>query len=113
MTGDAHEPVTLVFNADFSADPLWRRTSTSTGMVNLDQLPLSRELKSELRTWARRHDELQDPPNPVRGSDEVLFAWTAVGKDLVVRLRAALAPRFIVVDGDDREGSYPDLVADS
>ncbi|WP_432573135.1 hypothetical protein [Kineococcus sp. SYSU DK005] len=104
MSQDAREPVTLVFKADFGADPLWRRTPAhAAGVVDLnvdlDRLPLSEELKSDVRAWARRHDEMQDPPNPLRGSEEELNAWVAAGRDLVLRLRTELGPGVEVVDG--------------
>ncbi|WP_380162731.1 hypothetical protein [Kineococcus sp. R86509] len=100
MAEEAQQPVTLTFKADFGADPLWRQSAEGQkGMVRLDRLPLSEDLKDDVRAWARRHDELMDPPNPVRGTDTELDAWVVTGRALVTRLRAELGPGFDVIDG--------------
>ncbi|MEZ0165855.1 hypothetical protein AB2L27_13940 [Kineococcus sp. LSe6-4] len=105
MASNPQTPVTLVFRADFGADPLWRHVAgRGPGMVRLDRLPLSAQLTADVRAWARRHDELQDPPNPVRGTPAELGEWVRTGSELLVRLRAELGPRFEVVDGRGGSG---------
>ncbi|WP_328291239.1 hypothetical protein OG218_00460 [Kineococcus sp. NBC_00420] len=100
MAEDMQAPVTLIFKAAFGADPLWRRVAgRQNGMVKLGQLPLSDNLKTDVRAWARHHDELQDPPGPIRGTPADLAAWVAAGRDLVARLRTELGPDFDVIDG--------------
>ena len=98
---DAGTLVRLVFMPDFGADPLWRRLPPHREfvVVDLERLPLSGALKDDVRAWARRHDELQDPPGPLRGSEQDLTAWVATGRELLARLRAELAPHYEVVDG--------------
>ena len=91
------EPVRLVFKADFASDPLWLRTEDGRGsrMLSLDSMPLSRELKRELREWAARHDELSDPPF-AWGADSELDEWKRHGQELLAALRTELGPSYDV-----------------
>ena len=91
-------PIRLILKADFSSsDPLWLRTDDDKGsrMLSLDSLPLSGGLKRELREWAARHDELNDPPF-VWGADSDLDEWRRHGQDLLVALRTELGASYDV-----------------
>lgn len=90
--------ISLVLMADYFADPIWRRSSdpedaADCGMINLDSLPLSTDLKDRLRAWARRHDD------ELLGTEECQWTcadaqaeWIAQGRTLLHELRRELGP---------------------
>ena len=89
-------PVSLVLMADYLADPLWSGGPHGvTGMVSLDRLPLSAELRTSLRAWAARYDALMSSGYQWT-SDAERLAWTADGRALLAPLINELGPGFNV-----------------
>ncbi|MGH3430693.1 MAG: hypothetical protein ACRDQZ_24530 [Mycobacteriales bacterium] len=91
-------PIPILLDADYGADPLWRRDSSRPGgssMLPLDNLPLSPELKGRLRAWADRFDDLMhtDYEWPTAAEEA---RWIAEGRALVEPLRAELGPGYKV-----------------
>ena len=89
--------------ADYSADPLWYRTPEGKGspMISLDALPLSAELKSQLRAWVRHYEEIAatggSEPSPAAKTE-----WIAEGRALLVPLRQELGPGYDVEYFEDQ-----------
>jgi hypothetical protein len=49
-------PRRLLFFPDYTADPIWG--ADEAGMVNLDDLPLSADIRARARDWTRRWERL-------------------------------------------------------
>jgi hypothetical protein len=81
----------MLLMADYVADPLWLRSPTGRGWasVPLDRLPLSPDLKAQLRSWAGRYDGLMKTGYEWPDA-ETRTAWVHDGRDLLVLLRAEL-----------------------
>ncbi|MGH3189113.1 MAG: hypothetical protein ACRDPY_37870 [Streptosporangiaceae bacterium] len=103
---DQEPVVPLLLMADYLADPLWYRSSSGAGecMVSLDRLPLSAELKSQLRAWAARYDALMDTGYEWSGRLEEA-AWDADGRALLEPLREELGRGYDVQYFDGSQGS--------
>ncbi|HVX46873.1 MAG TPA: hypothetical protein VHC49_23475 [Mycobacteriales bacterium] len=88
----------LLMQADYFADPLWQRSDDgfAMAMVSLDSLPISKQLRSDLRTWAGRYDE-----NQFSGyewsSEQEHDSWVDRGRELYTALVAELGPEYDVV----------------
>lgn len=90
----------LLLMAEFGTEePLWLLSpegKASRG-IPLDQLPLTEDLKQKLHTWARRHDELNDPPFSSGNSGD-LEEFAEEGKSLLYRIREELGPGYDIHD---------------
>jgi hypothetical protein len=94
-------PERLVLECDYAADPLWATTSDGeTLMVELDPLPLSDDLKADLRAWARTFQEITWPPDADRRPDSEQWQdFVARGDGLARRLQEELGSAVEVVYG--------------
>lgn len=90
-------PTRLVFQCDFSADPVWLRRDDGKGsmMVPLENLPLSAHLVGQLREWASLHDRLNDPPFWWAPEAE-MKAHQRQGRVLLAALQKELGPSYDV-----------------
>jgi len=79
---------------DYSADPVW----TDRGMVDLDELPITDRLRSQLRQWARDWEALM-------GVREARYAiadepehqvWLERGRDYARQLQRELGDSYVV-----------------
>jgi hypothetical protein len=90
--------------ADYGAGPLWRRCPSVQGTrvvnLNLDSLPLSSQLKQELRAWAARFDALSgtDYEWPSRAARQ---HWVADGRALLDPVRRELGADYDVTYSAD------------
>lgn len=64
-------------------------------MIGLDTLPLSPEMKSRLRAWAKRHDSIMDTDYEWP-SDADEAAWVAEGQAMLDLLRHELGEKYDV-----------------
>ena len=97
-------PKRLVLECDYAADPLWAQSPDGeTFMVELDPLPLSDDLKADLRTWARAFEEITWPPDTEHQPDPKQWrGFVARGRDLARRLHEELGSSIEVVYGHDQ-----------
>lgn len=93
----------VIFMPDYGADPVWSADGRS--MVSLDRLPIPASLRSRIRDWASRWEELayqegryedvvngmlDGPAEPVPGG--ALAEVERAGQKLCDELRQALGP---------------------
>ena len=71
-------PTRVRVMADYSADPLWDESPSGGGMLRLDEMPLSPDLRRRLRAWADNHDRLLGVRLEWPGAD-VRRDWVARG----------------------------------
>lgn len=90
MLEDADALVYRVYPDYYSADPVWG----PTGMIDLDDLPVSAELRTELRSWATTWEHLTGwPPgdSPLSVADDpALRKWRRHGQHLANWLQREL-----------------------
>lgn len=72
---------------DYSADPVWG----TEGMVDLDSLPLSEDLRVRLREWARDWEEQMGRDFQIT-DDARYAAWRHAGRSLAKNLARELGP---------------------
>lgn len=90
----------LLLMAEFGSDePLWlrREEGTASRAIPLDRLPLTDELKQKLRSWAKLHDDLNDPPFS-SGTREELEDFAEQGRLLLLDVRHQLGSSYDVHD---------------
>lgn len=85
--------------ADWNADPVWNKQ----GMVDLETLALSPRLTADLLAWARRWEELHDPP-PVEPGVSSYSSWVTSGRRLSRDLQLELGSAYDVEYAHDHEG---------
>lgn len=94
---------------DWYAFPVWNAGPGS--QVNVDELPISRELRDSLQAWSDErtrymdswYDPEADPPSvEPEGSDDT--EWLAHGRLLTERLRDELGPDYEVAFFSERTG---------
>lgn len=92
------ERTNLEMWCDYTADPIWRRVHGETSMVSLESLPISEELRQDLRAWARAWEGMTWPPEERRKrvDREEWRSFVDVGRDLRDQLEKALGPSFEV-----------------
>lgn len=83
--------------ADYLADPLWRRgpDGFDEGMIPLDRLPLSAQMKARLRAWAGRYDALMQTGYEW-SSDADEATWVTDGRVLRGLVQEQLGPAYDV-----------------
>jgi hypothetical protein len=85
--------------ADYGGDMLWGADADNVGPIDPDDLPLTPELKKQLREWAERFDRnLSTPAQQEWGfsSEAEKVAFDAEGKRLWAELRSQLGPAYDV-----------------
>lgn len=95
----ASKPVPILLMADYCADPLWRRCESCQASrvvdLDLDLLPLTSQLKQQLRAWAARFDALSNAgfewPNIAEERQ-----WITDGRALLDPVRKELGPGYDV-----------------
>lgn len=89
-----HGTTVLRVFPDYSADPVW----ADDGMVDLDSLPISEGLRTDLRAWAREWERLIGVrESRFRIVDKAAYAaWVRLGRVLAARLRTELGSGFEV-----------------
>jgi hypothetical protein len=103
--GKSYEPVPLLFMADLTADPIWLRAPDDVyhladGMVSLDSLPLSDDLKRRVRAWAKVNDEKFEEgtwPEGKQWTPELEAEhrrWADEGHVLFNEIKAELGPAY-------------------
>jgi hypothetical protein len=94
------DPVTILLMADYRADPLWRRyesrESKRVMSLDLNSLPLSPELKQQLRAWAARFDALAETGYEWLSADHER-QWVTDGRALLEPVRQELGPGYDVI----------------
>lgn len=85
--------------ADYGCWPLWEASPGIFGDIDPATLPISDELKAQLRDWAEAYDRTLNQDDPRRSgfpsaADEAAFRRT--GALLADRLRAELGPGYSV-----------------
>jgi hypothetical protein len=87
-------PQKIILMADYDADPVW--TFEDRSMLNLDRLPLTDELRRDLRTWAEWFNSLPDDGWDTPIDPEAEKQWRADAITLWRRLRDELGPEWQV-----------------
>jgi hypothetical protein len=95
----ASEPVPILLMADYWADPLWRCCESGEASrvisLDLDSLPLSSQLRQQLRAWAARFDALSETgyewPNVTEERQ-----WVTDGRALLEPVREELGSGYDV-----------------
>ena len=86
--------------AEYGAFPIWRAgDEAGDGDVDPDTLPLSKDLKLELKAWARHLDQTLNWDNPANTAWPQGF-WSDFnrqGEALWARVRAELADKYEVI----------------
>jgi hypothetical protein len=101
----SYERVPLLFMADLTADPIWVRAPDDVyhladGMVSLDFLPLSDDLKRRVRAWAKVNDENFEEgtwPEGTEWTPELEAEhrrWAEGGRGLFEEIKAELGPAY-------------------
>ncbi|MDE9364726.1 hypothetical protein PZ938_03845 [Luteipulveratus sp. YIM 133132] len=76
---------------DYGADPVW----AERGMVDLDDLPISSRLRTDLRTWAARWEQLMGQDFRIREKDSH-NEWQRAGRRLARDLQRELGDDAVV-----------------
>ena len=89
----------LKLMTDYRCFPLWENTNDIFDNVNPDKLPISQELKQDLKNWAAKYDDtlnLDDPMNSGFKSEEEEKQFEQEGKNLQKRLQKELGEIFTI-----------------
>jgi hypothetical protein len=92
--------------AEYGNTVLWGIDAADIGPIDLDQLPLTVDLKNALRAWAETYDKTLNqeyPPDSGFASPEDEAAFEAEGRRLWKDLQAQLGPEFRVSYYSSRE----------
>lgn len=86
--------------AEFGAGPVWNTTPGREGPMDTDLLPVSDELKKDLKQWSRQYDAIfePDPREPGFTNSESETQFHKMGLQLQARLKAELDGRADVED---------------
>jgi hypothetical protein len=88
----------LEFWPEYNSGPLWTGDGRS---VDLDALPLPRDLRERLRRWNSRYDDSKLP------YDENDVEWLYEGERLLAETRSALGSSYTVVVTEPWWGEEP------
>lgn len=84
---------------DYFCSPLWRNDGIDFGDVNLNELPLTQELKDDLWAWAGLYDtfiDMDDPANSPPLTNEQKERFISQGSQLFVRLKTELGDNYLI-----------------
>jgi hypothetical protein len=91
---------TIKLMAEYGGTILWACPPDDVGSIDIESLPLSAALKSDLQDWAERYDQTLDDSDPMASGFATLEAEQAFeqdGRRLLEALRAELGTDFEVV----------------
>lgn len=89
--------INLRLAKEYMADPIFRSDVDHMGHVEIDDLPISYELKADLRSWNNEYQSTfvsDDPPSSGFESPELSEKHIEKGRTLADRLRKELGPSY-------------------
>lgn len=92
----------LRFSPDYFCSPIWHDDGETTGEfgdVNLNDLPISPELRSRIDDWSAWFDKdlnMSDPGNSKGMDDAEMRDFLATGRELFENLSKELGPKFLL-----------------
>jgi hypothetical protein len=92
-------PRRLALDCDYGAEPVWGLSDDGTTyLVGVDPLPVSEDLKRDLRVWGARFLDIAYPPDRRSEIDKSVWdVFVGAGGELAERLQLELGPEVEVV----------------
>lgn len=84
---------------DYQCFPIWKNDAGQVGNVDPEALPISKELREKILTWAKVFDSTLNEDDPINSgfqSEQAELEFKELGRTLGALLQLELGPAYLV-----------------